>query len=67
MKFLTFDQVFDSHFKIKVMPPGVFPICLYREAMHLQWFTPTRYVSGRGYAHINVLSVSVPQKKTTTK
>ena len=30
----------------------VFPICLYREAIHLQCFTPTRYVSGRSYARI---------------
>ena len=29
-----------------------FPICLYREAMHLQWFTPTHYVSGRGNSHV---------------
>ena len=34
------------------MPPRVFPICLYREAMRLQSFTPTRYVSRRGHAHI---------------
>ena len=35
-------------FELKI----VFPICLYREARHLQWFTPTHYVSGRGYARI---------------
>ena len=35
-------------FELKI----VFPICLYREAIHLQCFTPTRYVIGRGYAHI---------------
>ena len=29
---------FDSHLRIKITPLRVFPICLYREAMHLQWF-----------------------------
>ena len=29
----------------------LFPISLYREAMHLQWFTPMQYVSGCGYPH----------------
>ena len=28
---------------IKDMPPRASPICLYREAMHLQHFPPTRY------------------------
>ena len=28
------------------MPPKVFPICLYREAMHLQCFPSTHYVVG---------------------
>ena len=28
------------------MALGSFPICLYREAMHLQRFTPTRFVVG---------------------
>ncbi len=36
----------------------VFPIYLYREAIHLQRFTPTRYVSGRGYAHMNVTTIT---------
>ena len=31
-----------STFELKI----VFPICLYREAIHLQWFTPTLYVMG---------------------
>ena len=35
---------FDFHFQIGDMPPRVFPICLYREAMRLQCFPPTRYV-----------------------
>ncbi len=35
-------------FELKI----VFPMCLYREATHLQRFTPTRNVSGRGYARI---------------
>ena len=37
---------FDSHLRIKVMALGSFPICLYREAMHLQCFPPTRNVRG---------------------
>ena len=28
------------------MALGSFPICLYKEAMHLQCFPPTRYVRG---------------------
>ena len=35
---------FDFHFQIGDMPPRVFPICFYREAMRLQCFPPTRYV-----------------------
>ena len=34
---------FDFHFQIGDMPPRVFPICLYGEAMRLQCFPPTRY------------------------
>ena len=41
-------------FELKI----VFPICLHREAIHLQRFTPTRYVNGRGYAHMNVTTVT---------
>ena len=41
-------------FELKI----VFPICLYREAIHLQLFTPTRYVSGRSYAHMNVMTIT---------
>ena len=35
---------FDFHFQIGGMPLKVFPIRLYREAMRLQCFPPTRYV-----------------------
>ena len=37
--------IFDSCLSIEDVPPRVFPICLYREAMHLQCFTPTRYMA----------------------
>ena len=36
---------FYSFLRIKVMPPRVFPISLYRESMCLQSFLPTRYVN----------------------
>ena len=32
-----------------------FPICLYREAMHLQWFPPTCYVINVRHVHIHVV------------
>ena len=38
----------DSHLRIKDMALWVSPICLYREAMHLQCFSPTRYVRAPG-------------------
>ena len=44
--------IVDWRLWITDMPPEVFPIRLHREAMHLQHFTPTRYVSGRGFAYI---------------
>ena len=37
--------------ELKLRHFKVFPIGLNREAIHLQSFTPTRYVSGRGHAH----------------
>ena len=37
---------FDSHLRIKDTALWSFPICLYREAMHLQCFPPMRYVRG---------------------
>ena len=40
---------FDSHLYIKDMPSGMSPICLYREAIHLQCFTPTHYVKNGEY------------------
>ena len=42
----------DSCLWIKVTALWSFP-CLYREAIRLQCFPPTRYVSGRGHAHIS--------------
>ena len=44
--------IVDSCLWIKVMALWSFP-CLYREAIRLQCFPPTRYVSGRGHAHIS--------------
>ena len=41
-------------FELKI----VFPICLYREAIHFQCFTSTRCVSGCGHAHINVTTIA---------
>ena len=41
------ERNFDSHLRIEVMALGSFPKCLYKEAMHLQYFLPTRYVRGR--------------------
>ena len=41
-------------FELKI----VFPIYLYREAIRLQCFTLTRYVSGRDYAHMNVMTIT---------
>ena len=38
---LNYDQIFDSHLRIKVMAPWSFPIGLYVEAMYLQCFPPT--------------------------
>ena len=35
--------------ELKLRHFEVFPICLYREAMHLQCFTPTRYMSGHDH------------------
>ena len=46
------DRILIHALELKLWHFEVFPICLYREAMHLQCFTPTRYVSGRGHAHI---------------
>ena len=34
------------------MPPIVFPICLYREVMHLQCFMPTRTRYKRDYLYL---------------
>ena len=42
---ISWKRNFDSHLRIKVITL-CFPICLYREAMHLQRFPPTRYVRG---------------------
>ena len=40
-------RIFDSHLRIKDMALWVSPMCLYREAMHLQCFSPTHYVRAR--------------------
>ena len=45
--FQIFKQIFFIHaLELKLRHFEVFPICLYREAMHLQCFTPRRYVMG---------------------
>ena len=46
MKFQKYNQIFDSRLRIKVTALRSFPICLYREAIRLQCFPPTRYVRG---------------------
>ena len=42
---ILYEGNFTFHFQIGDMPPRVFPTCLYREVMHLQRFSPTRYVT----------------------
>jgi hypothetical protein len=39
---------FDSHLELKIWPFKISP-CLYREALHLQCFPPTRYVLNGEY------------------
>ena len=41
MNLQTYDQIFDSHLRVKVMALWSFFIGLYVEAMHLQCFPPT--------------------------
>ena len=43
---ISWKRNFDSHLRIKDITLKCFPICLYREAMHLQCFPPTCYVRG---------------------
>ena len=52
VNFKKYDQIFDSHLRIKVMALWSFPICLYGEAIRLQCFLPTRYVSEHGHVYI---------------
>ena len=41
---------------IKGMPPRAPFIHLYREAMHLQCFTPMRYVGRRGHVYVTTFT-----------
>ena len=45
--------------ELKLWPFEVSPICLYREAMQLQCFSPTRYVSVRYLENASMCSQSI--------
>ena len=47
-------RFFIHAFKLKIHPLECFPICLYREAIHLQCFPPTCYVIGVTHTYMNV-------------
>ena len=52
MAFRNLNKILIYALELKLQHFEVFPVHLYREAMHLECFTSTRYVSGRGHAYM---------------